>query len=239
MLRLLVTYSILSMLSFFQPHRVQHSWIDYYNLKGHLLKRIASPDGRSKKVLVLIDENDSLKAEGSIRNFEIIDCPGSEVIKNMVKAFKLTGDSNHEHGFYVGRKGTITPIEEGTHFQMPHKVLDRGKDYLKQRNDSSAYDVHTHEKFPPTGKEGDYGDASPSEGDMNPVNFYGRRQASVVLGYIPGTHHDISPGPPASLGKTYPPEFVQAIGFYNSKKRIGKPVEFERFILIANEINKK
>jgi hypothetical protein len=229
--------SILSLLTFSQPHRNQNSWIDYYNLKSKHVKRIASPDGRSRKVLVLTYNKDSV--EEAIRNFEVIDNPDSLVIAAMRQAYALTGDSGKEHGFFVGRKGTITPIEEGTHFEMPGEALNRGKDFLKTRGDTSAYDVHTHEKYPPTGKEGDYGDASPSGDDQRAANFIGRTQASIVLGYVPAEHRDISPADRSTVNKTYTYDLIKAVRFYNSQKCIGERIEFESFIHIANEINRR
>ena len=239
MLRLFARCGLLPLLTFLQPQRNQVSWTDYYNLKCDRVKRVESPDGRSKKVLVLSFEKDSITIESAIRDFQIIDNPTGQVLDSMKRAYALTTDSGNEHGFFVGRRGTITPIEEGTPFGMPNDVLNRGKDYLKHRDDTSAYDVHTHEKYPP-GKPGEYGNAKPSggaDGDSRPGNFINRTQASVILGYEQVAHHDLGPGSKGEVDKVYPPELIQSIGFYYKDKYF-RQLEFKRFIYIANEINK-
>jgi len=233
MLRLFAFSSILSLLTFFKPHRNQESWIDYYNLNGTLVRREQSSEGFSKKMLVATFRRSKASVEKTINDHGVLDYPTDTVLDLMHRAFELTERTGNEHGFFVGRKGTVTQLAEGTPWKLSDSVRRPGREYLSEMNDSPAYDVHTHEKHPP-GRPEEYGSPcpDPKEGDSDPSNFRDRIQASVILAYLPVREHKFNTVTNIIQTDT----FVQTIGFY-FKGKCFETMEFSRFILIAHEIN--
>src|SRR6266851_559640 len=117
--------------------------ITYISLRGETF--VLPADGIFQKKLVLTRSPKRKDILQAIRDHMVIDVPSQEVIDSMNEAYRrANGSEGKEQEFFVGRKGRISVIVQGTWDAVTPRENIPARMDLDAKGDEPAYDVHTH-----------------------------------------------------------------------------------------------
>ena len=187
---------------------------DYFNENGAYIQTI--DDQKDVRVMVFITKKDKDKAALAVSEGKCMAVPSREVVKTMKETYDLTEKTGNEHGFRVGKNGTISPIVEGEGDVVNDAHWKDAIDALVNVGDRVSYDVHSHPQL--IFHEGDskllYNNL-PSQTDID--NTVGD-SPNVVLGYkmvqLPNNHNTIGGSPNVTVEKRI--RFYNRTGALNS-----------------------
>ena len=204
---------------------------DYFNQKGDFIQTI--DDEKSDRAMVFIDNKNKNDANSAIQEGKCMVAPSMDVVKTMRKTYDLTAKTGHEHGFEVGRKGTISQIVEGTDGVVDNSAWIKANKDLADAGDEISYDVHTHPRI--VYKDGWFD--TPDNNTPSPIDISNARGDSpnVVLGYrlVDGFKER------NVMGGTPPKEIVEYIRFYNGTGVLNsEEYKFSTFETAVKKIHK-
>lgn len=199
---------------------------EYYNLSGKLVKSANTQDEESK-LLVLTSSKKEDKVDAAIAAYHVTTIPSDEVLSAMEQVYALTERTGNEHGFRVGKKGTVSVIVEGSPARINNEQWKPAISDITSKGDRVSYDVHSHpyEETKTTSKA--------SDDDL--LKIIGNRP-NIVLGY----YSMQNPKQPDQAGMPATFRLVKEIRFFDHSGNIGgeKAANFPIFVSAMRKINK-
>ncbi|MBP6588764.1 MAG: hypothetical protein KA229_01585 [Chitinophagaceae bacterium] len=189
---------------------------DYFNLKGQMVKRI--DDGKTDKKLVLTKSDKEKDVDKALKDGHVMNNITNDQIKQMedMYSFGKKDKTGTEQGFILGQKGKSSKTVTGEQGEMTNTAWKEAAEDLSLKDDQPASDVHLHTfSYNEDGEITGYPNPNPSPGkdeDLNPDNFEGFTQPSIILGYRP----EEQPVPEGKISTRGEIRYIQRVGFYGS-----------------------
>ncbi len=206
---------------------------DYYNLKG---KQVFTDEESGGSKLVLTTSSDKEKYISEIQFGNVVPIASNQELEGMDKAYELSEETSEhlEEGFYVGTKGTVSIIVEGTNGRVSMEDYEPALAELHKKGETVDHNVHVHGK-PLPGKTCNTGEPKPSPEDYQ--NTFGESNSvHSILGYTKKIEYNAN-----KTSNKNEVSYIRTIGFYvkEPEKRFLKAVDYDLFYSACKEINKK